>query len=98
LPVYAGGLGVLSGDHLKEASDLGLPLVAVGFLYSKGYFSQHITEDGWQEARDYTINYNDVPLIPLLDQNNESMLIKVDLPGREVSARVWQVRVGRVLL
>jgi starch phosphorylase len=98
LPVYAGGLGVLSGDHLKEASDLGLPLVAVGFLYSKGYFSQHITEDGWQEARDYIIDYNDVPLVPLLDQNGEPLIIKVELPGREVSARVWQVNVGRVKL
>ncbi|MBN2256981.1 MAG: alpha-glucan family phosphorylase [Anaerolineaceae bacterium] len=98
LPVYAGGLGVLSGDHLKEASDLGLPLVAVGFLYSKGYFSQHITEDGWQEAHDYTIDYNDVPLVPLLDQSGEPFTIKVELPGREVSARVWQVNVGRVKL
>lgn len=98
LPVYAGGLGVLSGDHLKEASDLGMPLVAVGFLYSKGYFSQHITEDGWQEARDYTIDYNNVPLVPVLDENDFPLVIKVDLPGREVSARVWQVNVGRVRL
>ncbi|MGA9397527.1 MAG: alpha-glucan family phosphorylase [Anaerolineaceae bacterium] len=98
LPVYAGGLGILSGDHLKEASDLGMPLVAVGFLYSKGYFSQHITEDGWQEARDYKIDYNNIPLIPILDQNDAPFIIKVDLPGREVSARVWQVNVGRVTL
>jgi starch phosphorylase len=98
LPVYAGGLGILSGDHIKEASDLGLPLVAVGFLYSKGYFSQHITEDGWQEARDYIIDYNSVPLVPLLDQNDEPLTIKVDLPGREVSARAWQVNVGRIKL
>jgi starch phosphorylase len=79
LPVYAGGLGVLSGDHLKEASDLGLPLVAVGFLYSKGYFSQHITEDGWQEARDYIIDYNNVPLVPLLSENGEPLTIKVNV-------------------
>ncbi len=98
LPVYAGGLGVLSGDHLKEASDLGMPLVAVGFLYTKGYFSQHITEDGWQEARDYTIDYNNVPIVPVLDQNDDPLIINVDLPGREVSARVWQVNVGRVAL
>ena len=50
LPIYAGGLGVLSGDHLKGASDLGLPFVSIGFLYTQGYFSQHISEDGWQEA------------------------------------------------
>jgi starch phosphorylase len=98
LPVYAGGLGILSGDHLKEASDLGLPLAAIGFLYSKGYFSQHITEDGWQEARDYVIDYTSVPLIPLLNPDGEPLTVKVELPGREVVSRVWQVNVGRVKL
>ena len=67
LPIYAGGLGVLSGDHIKEASDLGLPLVAVGFLYTRGYFSQHITEDGWQEARNVKLEFSDLPVMPILD-------------------------------
>jgi starch phosphorylase len=62
LPVYAGGLGILSGDHLKEASDLGMPLVGVGFIYNQGYFTQHITEDGWQETRNYIINYDEIPV------------------------------------
>jgi len=57
LPIYAGGLGVLSGDHLKEASDLGLPMVAVGLLYTEGYFAQRITEDGWQEKKSFQLDH-----------------------------------------
>ncbi|MEW6406487.1 MAG: alpha-glucan family phosphorylase [Chloroflexota bacterium] len=98
LPIYAGGLGVLSGDHLKEASDLGLPLVAVGFLYTRGYFSQHITEDGWQEARFQRLLFEDMPVMPILDENDEPLTVSVELPGREVLARLWEVHVGRVPL
>jgi starch phosphorylase len=98
LPIYAGGLGVLSGDHLKEASDLGLPLVAVGFLYTRGYFSQHITEDGWQEARFQRLHYEDMPIMPILDENDDPLTVSVELPGREVLARIWQILVGRVPL
>ncbi len=71
VPLYAGGLGVLSGDHLKEASDLGLPLVGIGFLYTRGYFSQRITEDGWQEVRDYEMNLDDAPLVQVLDDKGK---------------------------
>ena len=71
LPMYAGGLGVLSGDHLKEASDLGLPLVAVGFLYRQGYFRQHITEDGWQEAINENLNLAESAILPVLDENKQ---------------------------
>ncbi len=98
LPIYAGGLGILSGDHLKEASDLGLPFVAIGFLYTEGYFSQHITEDGWQEAHQVKLNFDELPVIPLLDQSGRPVTISVDLPGREVSARLWEIHVGRVPL
>lgn len=98
LPIYAGGLGVLSGDTLKEASDLGLPLVAVGFLYNQGYFSQRITEDGWQEAQYANLDFPDLPVHPILDPEGVPLTVGVDLPGREVSARLWQVRVGRVSL
>ncbi len=98
LMVYAGGLGVLSGDHLKEASDLGLPLVAVGFLYTFGYFSQHITEDGWQEARNVQLNFDDLPLVALLDENHEPIKISLDLPGRRIFARLYELNVGRVKL
>jgi len=98
LPVYAGGLGILSGDHLKEASDLGLPLTAVGFVYNQGYFVQHLTEDGWQETRSALIDYNELPLVSLLDENRQPLTIRVDLPGREVTARIWELEVGRVHL
>jgi starch phosphorylase len=98
LPVYAGGLGVLAGDHLKESSDLGIPLVAVGFIYNQGYFAQHITEDGWQETRNLILNFDEMPILPVEDAQGKPVTISVELPGRSVFARIWQVRVGRVLL
>jgi starch phosphorylase len=98
LPIYAGGLGVLSGDHIKEASDLGLPFVAIGFLYTQGYFSQHITEDGWQEAHQVDLKFDDLPVLPLLTEDDRPAAVSVELPGREVHARLWEVRVGRVPL
>jgi starch phosphorylase len=98
LPVYAGGLGVLSGDHLKEASDLGLPLVGVGFIYNEGYFTQHISEDGWQETRTTHLDLAAMPVIPLVDETGQPAKISVELPGRLVAARIWQVQVGRVPL
>ncbi len=98
LPVYAGGLGILAGDHLKEASDMGLPLVGLGFIYREGYFVQHLTEDGWQETRNYYHNFDEMPIIPVMDENNKPLMITVYLPGRKVFARIWEVRVGRVSL
>ena len=98
LPVYAGGLGVLSGDHLKESSDLGVPLTGIGFIYHQGYFMQHITEDGWQNTANYTLALDEMPLIPLLDEQRVPVMISVDLPGRKVFARIWEVHVGRRLL
>ncbi len=98
LPIYAGGLGVLSGDHLKEASDLGLPLTAVGLLYKQGYFSQRITEDGWQETREYSLEMDAAAIAPVLDEENNPLLVSVSLPGSLVHARVWEVRVGRIAL
>lgn len=98
LPVYAGGLGILSGDHLKEASDLGLPLIGVGFYYTQGYFSQKISEDGWQENRNLALNYEELPVIPLTDENGGPLTISVTLAGRKVLARILEVRVGRIPL
>jgi starch phosphorylase len=97
-PTYAGGLGVLSGDHAKEASDLGLPFVGVGFLYNQGYFSQKITEDGWQEAGYSRYSFEDVPVIPLTDEQGQPLLVTVELPGRALHARVWRIQVGRIPL
>jgi glycogen phosphorylase len=97
-PVYAGGLGILSGDHLKEASDLGLPLVGVGFIYQQGYFTQNITEDGWQETRNYFLNFEEMPIIPLLDADDKPVKISVMLSDRAVWARLWKIQVGRISL
>ncbi|HLF03243.1 MAG TPA: alpha-glucan family phosphorylase [Anaerolineales bacterium] len=98
LPIYAGGLGVLSGDHSKEASDLGLPFVGVGFIYQQGYFRQHITEDGWQEAYWETLDVNDLPVRPAKTPTGEDVIVSVELPGRTVKIRVWEIRVGRAPL
>ncbi|HSQ26002.1 MAG TPA: alpha-glucan family phosphorylase [Anaerolineales bacterium] len=98
LPIYAGGLGVLSGDHTKEASDLGLPFVAMGFFYLEGYFSQRLTEDGWQEAQYNPQQIDQLPVLPVYDAEGLPLTISVDLPGRSVSARVLEIRVGRVPL
>ncbi len=98
LPIYAGGLGVLAGDHLKEASDLGLPLVGVGLLYTNGYFSQRLTEDGWQEMRTFEVDVKEAPISQVLDEQKKPLLVSIILPGRRLYARVWEVRVGRVPL
>ncbi len=98
LPIYAGGLGVLSGDHAKEASDLGLPFVGVGFFYTHGYFTQRINDDGWQTADEVRMEFEDLPVLPVLDENDQPLTVSVDLPGRAVLARFWEIQVGRVPL
>lgn len=98
MPFYAGGLGVLSGDHTKEASDLGLPFVAVGLFYSEGYFRQRITEDGWQEAHYSPHDPRDLPAIQVNDDEGKPLTISVELPGRDLKVRIWELRVGWVPL
>src|SRR5215211_4692155 len=98
LPIYSGGLGVLAGDHLKESSDLGLPLVGVGFMYAQGYFSQRITEDGWQEALNNTLDFTSLPAIQVLDDSGERLCVEVEFPDRTVTLGLWEIRVGRVPL
>jgi starch phosphorylase len=98
LPMYAGGLGILSGDHLKEASDLGLSFVAVGFLYRQGYFRQRLTEDGWQEAINENLNLAESAILPVLDENKLPILVPVEMPDRLMHARLWRIQVGRVPL
>jgi starch phosphorylase len=95
---YSGGLGVLSGDHLKSASDLGLPLVGVGLLYQEGYFSQYLNADGYQQEA-YPINdYANQPVMRELDGEGNPILVKVPMPGRLLYAQIWRVQVGRVSL
>jgi glycogen phosphorylase len=98
LPIYSGGLGVLSGDHCKEASDLGLPLVGVGFIYPQGYFRQRIPPDGWQEAAYDTLNFDQVPLHPVLDNHGNRLIVTVTVRGVQLHVQVWGVRAGRVHL
>jgi starch phosphorylase len=96
LPIYSGGLGVLAGDHLKEASDMGLPLVAVGLMYAEGFFSQRISEDGWQDALNNPLNFGDLLVLPVLEKDGAPLTVSVQLPDRQVNLRLWEVRIGRV--
>lgn len=98
LPNYSGGLGILSGDHLKSASDLGLPFIAVGLLYRKGYFRQYLNADGWQQEYDIENDFFNLALKKVLDSNGETMKVDVDLPGRKVYAQIWKANVGRIQL
>ena len=98
LPIYSGGLGILSGDHCKEASDLGLPLVGVGFLYPQGYFRQQVTRDGVQEAYYDKLHFSEVPAAPALGPDGNEVMIQVELPGRRIHAKVWKLNVGRIPL
>jgi glycogen phosphorylase len=98
LPIYSGGLGVLAGDHLKAASDLGLPLVAVGLLYRYGYFRQVIDETGYQREAYDRLDTDAVAVQPVVDKRGAPVLVEVPFPGRTVFARVWLAQVGRVPL
>ncbi len=98
LPIYAGGLGVLAGDHCKEASDLGVPLIGVGFMYPQGYFHQKITADGWQEESYEKLNWTDAPIEPAITPDGKPCITAVPLGNRTVLVAVWRVRVGRVKL
>ncbi|GCE11697.1 alpha-glucan family phosphorylase [Tengunoibacter tsumagoiensis] len=98
LPIYSGGLGILSGDHCKEASDLGLPFVGVGFLYPQGYFHQRINRDGVQEASYDKLHFSEVPAVPAIGPDGNEVVISVDLPGRRIYAKIWKLLVGRVPL
>ena len=98
LPIYSGGLGILAGDHCKEASDLGLPLVGIGFVYPQGYFKQRITAEGRQEAYYERFNYDTAPIEPVITRESADGLLKLALDGRSIHVAVWRVRVGAVSL
>src|SRR3954454_21575423 len=98
LPIYSGGLGVLAGDHAKEASDLGLPFVAVGFLYPQGYFRQRLDPSGWQEANYSKLYFADVAPALALTPDGHEVVVEVELPGRTIYAKVYRIQVGRIPL
>ncbi|MFF7727439.1 alpha-glucan family phosphorylase [Streptomyces sp. NPDC008001] len=99
LPQYSGGLGILAGDHLKSASDLGVPLIGVGLLYRHGYFRQSLSREGWQQEHYPLLDPNELPLTMLREPDGSASRISLALPGgRSLRAYIWQARVGRVPL
>jgi starch phosphorylase len=98
LPIYAGGLGILAGDHLKECSDLGVPLVAVGMIYSEGYVQQRIRADGWQEDVEMTLDRTYDPITPVLDAQGNQLVVQVPVFDPPLHVAVWKVAVGRIPL
>jgi starch phosphorylase len=98
LPIYSGGLGILAGDHLKSASDLGVPLVGVGLLYQKGYFRQYLNAEGWQQESDPIIDFYNLPLELCRDGEGRALRVSVDLGDDTVIVQLWRARVGRIEL
>ncbi len=98
LPLYSGGLGILAGDHLKAASDLGLPLAGVGLAYQHGYFRQYLNHDGWQQEEYRENDFYNMPMAEVRDERGQPVTVEVEYPGRIVRAKLWQVQVGRVPL
>lgn len=98
LPIYSGGLGILAGDHLKSASDLGIPLIGLGLLYRESYFTQFISSHGHQQAVYLHNDFSSLAITQVKDENGKTLVIQVNLGDRNVSARVWKVQVGRVPL
>src|SRR5882757_840212 len=98
MPIYSGGLGVLSGDHLKAASDADIPLVGVGLLYQKGYLQQALNPDGWQQERNPVNDFYTLPVRPAQDSNGQDLLVQVTLPTGPLFIKVWCMDVGRVKL
>src|SRR4029078_2781682 len=98
LPIYAGGLGVLAGDHCKEASDLGIPLIGVGFMYPQGYFHQSVSAEGWQQEIYEKLSWEHAPIDRATTPEGTPCIVAVPLGNRSVLVSVWLVRLGRVRL
>ena len=98
LQIYSGGLGCLAGDHLKSASELGLNLVAVGLLYSNGYFQQYLNSDGWQQEFNPDLDFSTLPVEQVENSDGEQVKVTVRMPGRDVTIALWKVQVGRISL
>ncbi len=98
LPIYSGGLGILAGDHLKSASDLNIPLIAVGLAYGQGYFRQYMTPDGWQQERYPDYDFEQMPLKPALDPSGNPAFLDIHIGDKPVKVRIWEASVGRIRL
>lgn len=98
IPIYAGGLGILSGDHCKSASDLGIPFVPVGLLYKDGYFNQKINKDGSETFEYASANIDDLPILPVYDKDGNELIVPVEFPGRIIYLKVWKINIGRISL
>jgi starch phosphorylase len=96
LPIYSGGLGVLAGDHIKSASDLGIPLVAVGLFYGQGYFRQRLDREGWQQEEYLQTDTSQLPMEPAIGTSGEPIVVQVDTRSEVIRAKVWRVKVGRI--
>ncbi|HWA99448.1 MAG TPA: alpha-glucan family phosphorylase, partial [Pirellulales bacterium] len=95
LPIYSGGLGVLSGDHIKSASDLNIPLIGIGLFYSQGYFKQHLNHEGWQEEDYLNTDHRVLPMRPALKPDGDPLMVHIQTRTGEIAARVWELAVGR---
>src|SRR4030042_4364104 len=98
LPIFAGGLGVRAGDHLKAATNMALPMVGGGLLYRNGYFSQHLNQDGWQQEEYPEIELYNLPIERARDANGDEITVSVTGPQGEIRAFVWKIRIGRTTL
>ncbi len=98
LPIYSGGLGVLAGDHIKSASALGVPLVAIGLFYDQGYFKQHLDEKGWQQEEYLNTKVENLPMEPARGKDGKPITVTIDTRTGKLLAKVWLMRVGRVNL
>jgi len=98
LPIYSGGLGILSGDHLKAASDLGIPMVAIGLLYRYGYFRQFLSSDGWQQERYEENDWYHMPVVLVKDNDGNPVKFSIDFSGTPVKVQIWRVMVGIIPL
>ncbi|HTC65228.1 MAG TPA: alpha-glucan family phosphorylase [Candidatus Saccharimonadales bacterium] len=98
LPVYSGGLGVLAGDHIKSASDLGIPLVGIGLFYGQGYFRQRLDKNGWQQEEYLTTDVSHMPMEPAIGAKGEPVTVQIDTRSGSIRAKVWRLKIGRCVL
>jgi glycogen phosphorylase len=95
IPIYSGGLGILAGDHIKSASDLGIPLVGIGLFYGQGYFRQRLDVSGWQREEYQVTDINQLPMEPAIGKSGSPVTVQIDTRGGSIRAKVWRVKVGR---